>query len=293
MRWKRLGKALLWPHTVLLFLLVPLSALLLAVAFLRLSPTSPACYVIYALAAYTLTVLCARIPAMIAFFRTVKRDNRYIRHYFEDERQRVRVSLYASLAFNVIYAVLQLWLGLYHGSFWFYSMAMYYVTLALMRFFLVRYLHRERAGKRLCEELRRYRLCGVIFLVMNLALSLMVFFMVYWDRTFHHHEITTIMLAAYTFTSFTLAVISIVKYRKYQSPVYTATKTISLAAACVSMLTLETTMLTTFGGETTDALMRKTLLGISGGVICALIIAMALYMIVSSTQQLKGRNKKE
>ena len=60
------------------------------------------------------------------------------------------------------------------------------------------------------EELLRYRLCGWIFLVMNLALSLMVFFMVYWNRTFHHHEITTIALAAYTFTAFTMAIINMI-----------------------------------------------------------------------------------
>ena len=70
------------------------------------------------------------------------------------------------------------------------------------------------------------------------------------NRTFHHHEITTIALAAYTFTSLTFAIINTVKYRKYHSPVYSASKAISLASACVSLLTLESTMLTTFGNET-------------------------------------------
>lgn len=137
------------------------------------------------------------------------------------------------------------------------------------------------------EELARYRMCGWILLVMNLALSLMVFFMVYWNRTFRHHEITTIALAVYTFTAFTMAIINIVKYRRYNSPVYSASKAISLASASVSMLTLEATMLTTFGGDTVDALTRKILLGCTGGVISLFVVLMAVYMICQSSKKLK------
>ena len=137
------------------------------------------------------------------------------------------------------------------------------------------------------EELIRYRLCGWIFLAMNIALCLMVFFMVYWNRTFQHHEITTIALAAYTFTAFTVAVINMVKYRKYNSPVYSASKAISFASACVSMLTLEATMLTTFGDGTMDAVTRKMLLGCTGGVISVFVVVMAVYMIRQSSIKLK------
>ena len=77
-----------------------------------------------------------------------------------------------------------------------------------------------------------------------------------------------------------------VKYRKYNSPVYSASKAISFAAACVSMLTLESTMLTTFGDGTMDEIGRKILLGTSGGAISVVIIAMAVYMITQSTKKL-------
>ena len=92
-------------------------------------------------------------------------------------------------------------------------------------------------------------------------------------------------MAAYTFTSFTLAVVNMVKYRKYNSPVYSASKAISFAAACVSMLTLESTMLTTFGDGTMSMTGRRILLGVSGGVISAFSNAMAIYMIVQGTKK--------
>ena len=137
------------------------------------------------------------------------------------------------------------------------------------------------------EELIKYRNCGIIFLVMNLALSLMIFFMVYWNRTFRHHEITTIAMAAYTFTAFSLAIVNVVKYRKYNSPVFSASKAINLAAACVSMLTLESTMLTTFDDGTMTLGNRRFMLGASGAVVSVFIVAMAICMIVQGSRKIK------
>ena len=137
------------------------------------------------------------------------------------------------------------------------------------------------------EELLKYRACGAVFLLMNLALTLIVFFMVYWNRTFEHHMITAIAMAAYTFTTMTTAIINFFKYRKYNSPVFSAAKAVSLAAALVSMLTLESTMLTTFSDETMTAVEQKWMLGATGGAISVLIIATAIYMIVVGTKKLK------
>jgi hypothetical protein len=156
-----------------------------------------------------------------------------------------------------------------------------------MRFFLACHTRKYRPGEKMKAELIKYRACGMIFLLMNLALSLIIFFMVYWNRTFVHHEITTIAMAAYTFTAFTVAIVNVVKYRKYNSPVFSASKAISLAAALVSMLTLESTMLTTFGDGTMTVVAQKWMLGATGGAISVLIVATAIYMIVVGTKKLK------
>ncbi len=82
-------------------------------------------------------------------------------------------------------------------------------------------------------------------------------------------------------------IVMLTKYRKYNSPVYSAAKTISFASACVSMLTLETTMLTTFGDSNMSLTVRRIFLGISGGVIAVFIILMAIYMIVNGTKKIR------
>ena len=287
MNWKKLGKALLFPHIAIMIILLPVSTVFLVGSMVFIGTETVIAYISYALATYTLTVWCFKIPRLIKLFKNFKNENKYARLWQEDTRLRVNVSLYGSLAWNALYGIFQLWLGFYHSTFWFYSLGAYYICLAVMRFFLAHYTTKYTPGEKMRSELIRYRACGIIFLVMNLALALIIFFMVYWNRTFEHHMITTIAMAAYTFTAFTLAIINVIKFRKYNSPVFSASKAISLAAALVSMLTLESTMLTTFSDGTMTNFDKKMMLGMTGGVISLLIVVMAVYMIINATVRLK------
>ena len=287
MDWKKIGNHIIFPHIAIMLVLLPVATVFLVYSMIFLGTDSIVAYISYVLAFYTLTVWCFRIPDLIRFLKTIKEENKYARLWQDDARLRVNVSLYGSLMMNTAYAVLQLRLGFWHASFWYYSMAGYYISLAIMRFFLVQHSRRHKPGEKMQEELVKYRNCGIIFLVMNLALSVMIFFMVYWNRTFQHHEITTIAMATYTFISFSLAIKNVIKYGKYNSPVFSASKAISLASACVSMLTLESTMLTTFDDGTMDLLARQIMLGASGGVISVFIVSMAIYMIVQSSRKMK------
>ena len=284
---KKLGKALLFPHIAIMILLVPIATVLLVGSMVFIGTDSIIAYVSYVLAAYTLTVWCFKIPYLIKLFKTFKNENQYARKWREDARLRVNVSLYGALAWNALYGILQLWLGFYHRTFWFYSLGAYYICLCVMRFFLVWHTRKYAPGERMQAELKKYRACGIVFLMMNLTLAMIIFFMVYWNRTFEHHMITAIAMAAYTFTALTTAIINVIKYRKYNSPVYSASKAISFAAALVSVLTLESTMLTTFGEETMTVIKQKWLLGATGGAISVLIVAMAIDMIVVGTKKLK------
>lgn len=293
MLFKKIGKALLFPHTSLMIILVPIATVFLVYSMAFFGSDSLVSICSYVLSFYTLTVWCIRIPGLIRILKTFKRENKYLRLWQSDARFRISFSLYGTLIWNTAYALLQLGMGFWHRSFWFYSLAGYYIILAVMRFFLVSYTTKHQPGEKMYDELVKYRYCGIAFLVMNMALTLIIFFMVYWDRTFIHHEITTISLAAYTFTAFALAIVNSVKYRKYNSPVYSASKIVSLISATVSILTLEATMLTTFSDGEMNLRERRILLGSSGGVISAFVIIIAVYMITNGTKRLKQLKENE
>ena len=287
---KKLCKALLFPHIAIMIVLIPLAAVLLVGSMVFLGTESPVAIISYIISAYTLTVWCFKIPYLIKFFKTFKNENKYAVRWQDDARLRVNVSLYGSFGWNALYGIFQLWLGFYHSTFWFCSRGVYYICLAVMRLFLANHSRKYSPGERMRTELIKYRACGWVFLVMNLALTIIVFFMLYWNRTFNHHMITAIAMAAYTFSAFTAAVVNVVKYKKYNSPVYSAAKAISFAAACVSMLTLTSTMLTTFSDGTMGATEQKLMLGGVGIAVSGVVVTMAIYMIVHSTKKLKLLN---
>lgn len=79
---------------------------------------------------------------------------------------------------------------------------------------------------------------------------------------------------------------NVVKFRKQNSPVLSAAKGINLASALVSMLALETAMLSQFGSEESPVF-RRVMNSATGGAVCCVVLGMAVYMMVRATQNLK------
>ena len=285
--WKKLVKHLLFPPIYLVVLLLPLAAFALTYSFLYLPETDFRRIGSYALAFYTLTVWCLRLPAIIRFFRRFRQENPLLRRWFSDVRLRVRVTLGANALWNTAYGALQLGLGIYHRSTWFYTLAGYYGCLGILRLILMIYTLAHKEETDYGRELRHYRRCGWAFLVLNIALSARLFLLLAENRLVRHHEITTIAMAAYTFLSLTMAIVNVIRYRKYQSPVFSASKAISLASALVSVLTLESTMLVTFGNEAMTPAIQGLFMALSGGGVSILILTMAVYMIATDNKKIK------
>lgn len=279
-------KGIIFPPVALIVVLVIASAALMTFGLVYFGSEHLVTYISYALSAYTLMVVCFRIPNMIRFFKTVKTENKYVVRLSGDAHLRVKLSLYGTLIYNTAYAALQLGLGLWHGSAWFYSLAAYYFLLVLMRFFLLRDVRGDTVGKNIKKEYLRYRFCGIVLILMNITLGGLVLFITRFNHGFEHHFITTIALAAYTFTAMTLAIVNVVKYRKFNSPVFSASKAISLASASVSMLTLETAMLSAFGTEGQENF-RRIMTSATGTAVCTFVLLMAIYMVIRSNKELK------
>ena len=284
-------KKILFPHVAVILVLFPISMVLMICSLIYIGSMKIISIISYVLAFYSLMIVCLRIPSIINWFKNTKVNNKYFKKIINDTHFRVNFSLYSSLIWNMAYALFQLCLGFYHMSFWFYSMATYYLLLAVMRFYLVRHTTKYKAGEIMKVELKKYHLCGWFLLFINIAVSIIIFYITYFGRTFYHHEITTITLAAYTFFTFTFSIINFIKYRKFNSPVYLGAKAISLVAACVSMVTLTTTMLTTFGSN--DVIeFKKIILTIEGSFVALFIIAISLLIIIKTKKQLKQIKEK-
>lgn len=286
--WKKIGLNLLYPHIAVIICLLPISITFLVLSLMYLGSESILAILSYLLAFYVLLVVCFRVPKLVNFFINFKQNNKYMQKWFSDANLRMNVLLYGSLIWDIAFAIFQLVLGFYHKSFWFSSIFGYYVMLGVMKFFLVKNTKKDKEVEQEQVELKKYVISGWLLLFINLALALIVFFMVYWNRTFYHHMITTIAMAAYTFFTFTFAIINLFRDKKHNSPVFSASKIISLIEGCVSMMLLETTMLTTFG-TTETPLFRQIIISATGVVVIGFALTMAIIMIIKGRKELKNK----
>lgn len=255
-------------------------------------------YLSYISSAYALTITITGFPYFIAFTKSVRqyinehplmkklRGTAIGERFFSDMRFRTEISLYRGLVINFLYIIIKLFSGIYYHSVWFVSLAVYYILLAVMRFMLLRHGKKKTDRTTMETELYRYRMCGMLLLIMNQALAGIVIFMVHQNRGFLYPGVLIYAMAVYSFYYVITAIINLVKFRKHGSPIMSAAKVINLVAAMVSILSLETAMLAQFGSDD-DPVFRKVMTGATGGSVCTIVIGMAVFMIWNSTKQLK------
>lgn len=209
-----------------------------------------------------------------------------VKRYFTEPLFKARVSLYFGLLINLAYIVMKLVSGIYYGSVWLIALAIYYIMLAITRVFLVGYGKRYSFGENLTAELRRYRLIGILLLVLNTSLGGIVILVVYQNKGFEYPGLLIYAMAAYAFYSVTLAIINIVKVGRHGSPAASAARAINLVSALVSMLSLTTAMIAQFG-DNKQAHFRQVMTGCVGCGVCVVVLGLAAVMILKSTKQLK------
>ena len=210
-----------------------------------------------------------------------------IKKYLSDTPFRVRISLYVSFLFNLIYAFFKLGTGLYYRSVWWSAVAVYYILLSSIRFALLRYLNRPDGNT--VNAFEKYRLCGVFMAGLNIYLSIMVFVMLRYHQPIIYSDLVIVASAFYTFCTVSLSVIDIARYRKHEDPLLSAANKVRFATALVSLFSLETAILSSYGSNEN---LRQTVKGITGFAICGVILGLSAYMIIYSSKKIAEIGKK-
>lgn len=291
-RVKQFLNKILFPRLTVVIISVTAGCALLFYTFWSGNEYSPVAYISYVLSAYAFILVCARITRIPKEgFKAALHRNGYIHRYLTDIPFKTQVSLYLSLGLNLVFVAMELFFGVYYRSVWFGTLAVYYIMLAMMRFLLLRHVNQNGIGKDVVSELKHYRLCGVILLLMNVALYGVVVLVIRKNEGFHYAGYLIYVVAMYAFYNIISAVRDVLKYREYKSPVMSAAKAVKLAAALVSMLSLETAMLMQFNNREDAEDFRQLMTGATGGAVCVVVVAMAVFMIVKSTGQLNEQKK--
>lgn len=271
-RFKKIMLKLLYPHFAVSVLIVVIAAFSLISVFAYGLESRPGSYVIYVFSFYALCVVCANTVRLVKGTKKYLHQNIYTEKYLSDAELRARVSLYA---------------GVLYSSVWFGAVAIYYIVLSLIRFLLIKAdcVFVKSADDTYCHGWKSYRLCGILLLLLNTAMSGMAVQVIWCNEGYFYPGFVIYASAAYTFYRLTVAIIRI-SGRKISNPILLATKALDLSMALMAMFTLQTAMFASFGKDMTVE-SRRLMNILTGGAVCVAVLGIAFVMINVATKKLR------
>lgn len=282
-RAKMILMRLLYPPKWVLAVIPPLSFAALIFIFVTGNKESAPAYGIYCMSAYSLTIWIAAAPVLIRSLRKAVQNSKPVQklthtafggRYLDDLAFRGTISLYQGMTVNFFYVVFRIIAGICYASVWFVSMAVYYLVLACLRTYLV-IGYRKRTPIREC---RCYRTTAWLLFLLNIPMGGMIVLMVRTNSGFSYPGYIIYLSALYTFYTMITAVINLVKFRRLGSPILSAAKVLNFVAAMMSILGLQTAMISRFSvnGES----YRKMMNTVTGGFVYGIVILIAVYMLL-------------
>lgn len=239
-------------------------------------------YILYGIAG---TTLGYSVYTVVKFAPKIKRGIMALIHRFGFTRRlagerdfRTLITSTISLALNVAYALFNIVIAIISHSLWYGAIGIYHLLLIAMRSDVLLSHNKQKRSS--------YIRCASFLAILSLFLSLAVWQMIAKDLAFVRFGWTIYAYAAFAFYKITMAIISFVKARKHTLATR-ALRCIGLADASVSILTLQTSLLYAFGGEGVN---KATFNAMTGAVVCALSLALGIYMLIMVILEKKRNN---
>ena len=209
----------------------------------------------------------------------------FYRSYQNDPWLRAATSTKMSAVINLFFVFYQAYNAYRRQSLWFASLSVYYAWLTFMRVNIVTYMQTMAADGR--EELRRYRRTGVYLLFLTTVVMILgvVSNRFGYRPTYATHML--VVVALFAFYNVTAAVINLIKWRRLEDPLISASKALSLSCALVSLYSLQTAAIGRFQ-TTADARIINFLTYATPTVIFLIIAGISLFIILRVNWVLKA-----
>ena len=182
---------------------------------------------------------------------------------------------YISLAANCIYAFGNCFIGFFAHSWWFITVGAYYVVLTVARYSVLQI--KRKAQDSFDTELFACRITGILLVVLSFCIVGVNILSAVKERGTVFHKIVMIAIAAYTFFKITVAIIGTVKTKHATSPLLKTLRNISLADACVSVYSLQRSMLRSFPGMEADSIQLFNIL--TGTAVWLIVLLLGINLI--------------
>lgn len=164
----------------------------------------------FLLSAYSLLILLAALPALAGRLKQLKvnlwNHSRLIQRvsstefggrYLHDQLFRSSISIYQGMTANFMHMLFGLVTAVQYASVWFFSMAVYYMVLCIMRTYLA-FGYRRRKEKEMAYELQCYRRTAAMLFILNIPMGVMIVLMVQTNSGFTYPGYLIYLSALYT-----------------------------------------------------------------------------------------------
>ena len=248
------------PNKIFGFIIFNLSFILLIYVFVRHLEDTPLAYITYLLSTYALIIF------IVWFCKACKFSNIFFKNtklYQSNYTTVTKTSIYFSTTLNVGYSIFNFCVGVYYGSVWFITFAIYYLLLFIMRLSLVHNI--KEFGVNKLQEYKKLKRCGIVLLLLNIVLVGIIILIIHNNQEITYAGSIIYIVALYDFYLIIVAIINAINYRKNASPVLQASKFINLTVAMVAMISLEVAMISKFSD---DSSLKMTMTGALGFVVC-------------------------
>lgn len=283
--------------TFIVTIISAIGALLMLLLDFEGSALAILAYTLFGLAglslAYSVYLLIPIISNMKNIIISFLESHEFTRLILRNFGFRTVIFAIGSFTMSLLFSGFNAYMGIANRSIWYGALAAFYISLAFLRGGVLTY-HRKRIGKKGEIEnddyakAKLFRTSGTITLFLNVALSSAIAQMIFSNAHFSYMGWTVFAYAAYAFYKITASIISFIKAQKQTDLTVRAIRNINLVDALVSILALQTALLTTFGDGTMNISLMNTITGI---VVSCLSIAIGIYMIYYGNNKIKQIQK--
>lgn len=244
-------------------------------------------YVLYVLStfslAYFIYTIVIFVPKLKNNIITILKQHKFTNKLLSNYGFRSFISSCFSFAINFAYVIFQCVLAIISKSFWYASIAVYYLILTSMKgnVFLSKIKDDTKQ-----KQLKTYRFTGILYIFLTIALSGIIILIYKTSNVFEYAGLAIYVVAAYTFFNLSMSIYNLIKSRKQTSLYVQNLKNINLVHSVFSLFVLQVALFQAFSPESNTGFANA----LTGGAVSLFILTVGILMIVKSSKTLKHLN---
>lgn len=225
---------------------------------------------------------------MLVRIRKVLEKNKIIYILLNNYNVRTIIFSVVSLIGGMLYTIFNIILSSISESLWYGAIICYYLLLVFLRSYLIfDNMRKTKKGfsskwEEQIYEIKKYRLCGILFMIVTIILSAMIYLIVNESKVFQHHILIVYIIAGFTLFRIGIAIYNYIKVKRNDRYLIRSLRCINLVTALVSILSFQSIALTNFSQNLNINITNA----ITGLIICITIIFLSLFMIITANLKL-------